>query len=74
MTQEQLLAELQDIKVEDLYDILVLNGVYLPKQNCGWLTKAVMIKIATNETFCPSYAMVRVRPCVRLPTKQVLLQ
>ena len=51
------------------YQIVVLNGLYLPAQSCNWFTKKVMLAMVAGEVFCPRFDEVLIRGCPKPPLK-----
>ena len=74
LTKQNLANELDDYLLEDLYELLVRNGFYLPSKTCHWLTKKVMIGMVLGNTYCPSFNDIRPLPCPRPPVRLELIQ
>ena len=65
----KLAYELDDYFLDDLYEIMVRNGFYLPQKSCHWLTKKVMISVAMGKIYCPMYKQIRPQPCPKPPQR-----
>ena len=55
IASQDLATSLDDYPIAELHEILSRSGYYLPPITSHWLTKKVMISIATNKTYCPKY-------------------
>ena len=65
---------LDDYALEDLYEILLRNGLALPMKGQHWLTKKLMLAMFRGEVYCPKFADLKPRPCPKPPTRVVLVE
>ena len=65
---------LEDYQIEDLHEILLRNGLYLPSRGGHWLTKKTMLAMYKAEVHCPMYGDLKPRPCPKPPSRQVLVE
>ena len=49
------------------------NGYYLPSETATIVTEEYLVGVANGVIWCPLYADIRLKPCVRPPSKQALL-
>jgi len=57
----------------DLYEAVQRNDYYLPKYKCGMITEAYLIGVLKGTLFCPKVTEVKMKQCVRPPSKEALL-
>jgi hypothetical protein len=57
----------------DLYEAVIRNGYYLPRFKTTVITEDYMRNVITGKAFCPKYDEIKMLPCPRPPTKQILL-
>lgn len=67
-------SQLDDYTLEDLYEILIRNGLALPQRGSHWLTKKLMLAMFKEEVYCPKYKELQPRPCPKPPTRSVLIE
>ena len=68
-----LVNELDDYNLEDLHDMMVRNGYYLPTKSCHWMTKKVMLSMIMGQTYCPKYKDIKVKTCPKRPYRIILV-
>ena len=51
----------------DLYELVLRNGYYLPKLSCGMCTEEYILNVLHAKYWCPKYEDIRVKPCSRPP-------
>ena len=59
---------------KDLYEAVVRNGFYLPRLKSTMITEEFMKNVITGKAFCPRFDEIRMLPCPRPPTKDVLMK
>ena len=64
---------LEDYAIEDVHEILIRNGMYLPARGGHWLTKKLMLQMWRGEVYCPYYGDMKLRPCPKPPSRQALV-
>lgn len=57
----------------ELYEAAVRNGYYLPSIKSSMITEKYLIGIVNGAVWCPQYKDIRLNPCPRPPSKDVLL-
>ena len=69
------LAELSDAvrDKKDLYELALRNGFYLPKRTSSVITEEYLMEVLKGSCWCPRFEEIRLRPCVRAPSVDVLL-
>ena len=65
---------LEDYAIEDVHEILIRNGLYLPSRGGHWVTKKVMIAMYKGEIHCPYFGDLKPRPCPKPPSRQLLVE
>ena len=73
-TQKAICLILDDYALEDLYEILLRNGLALPMKGQHWLTKKLMLAMFRGEIYCPKFTDLKPRPCPKPPTRTVLVE
>jgi hypothetical protein len=58
----------------DLYEAVLRNEWYLPRFKTSMITELYLRNVLTGKTFCPKFSDVKLRPCPRPPSKEVLLK
>ena len=58
----------------DLYEALLRSGCYLPKFKTTMITEECMRNVIAGKAFCPKYKDIKMLPCPRPPSKDVLLK
>ena len=58
----------------DLYEGLIRNGFYLPKYKTTMITEDYMRNVMHGKAYCPKYSEIKMMPCPRPPTVDVLLK
>ena len=58
----------------DLYEAVLRSGYYLPKFKSTMITEEYMHNVITGKAFCPKFSEVKMLPCPRPPTVDVLLK
>ena len=56
-----------------LYEAVLRNEYYLPKIKSTMITEAYLYNVMNGKTFCPKFQDIKLKPCPRLPSKEVLL-
>lgn len=46
---------------DDLYDVAVRNGFFVPKLSSSMINESYLVKILNGELFCPKYSEIRVK-------------
>ena len=69
MTPTEIGLILDDYVIEDLHEILIRDGLYLPARGGHWLTKKLMLAMWRGEIYCPQYVDLKLRPCPRPPPR-----
>jgi hypothetical protein len=59
---------------DELYEGTVRNGYYLPSSKSSLATEDYILVVVSKTTWCPLYTDIRLLPCPRPPTKEVLIQ
>lgn len=59
--------------VEDLYDMALRNGFYLPALSSTSVNEIMLYNILQGQYWCPKFKDIRLLSCVKPPTKEVLL-
>lgn len=57
----------------ELYEATVRNGFYLPSFKCSLITEDYLLAVANGKIWCPLYKDIRLLPCPRPPSRNVLL-
>ena len=72
--QEISLAKFKDViaSKSELYDSVIRNGFYLPKESCNMVTEDYLMGVARGEVHCPKYTDIKLLPCPSPPTLGVL--
>ena len=65
---------MDDYALEDLYEILLRNGLALPPKGQHWLTKKLMMSMFRGEVYCPKFSDLKPRPCPKPPVRTVLVE
>lgn len=60
------------MSVEDLYNVAVRNGFYLPKRSSSAVNEIMLVNVLKNAYWCPKAADIRLRNCVKPPAKEAL--
>jgi hypothetical protein len=60
--------------IHDLYDLAVRNGFYVPTETSTAVNEVALLNILQGLYWCPKYDDMRMRPCPKLPQKQVLME
>ena len=58
----------------DLYEAVLRNEWYLPRFKISMITELYLRNVLTGKTYCPKFSDVKLRPCPRPPSKEVLLK
>ena len=58
---------------DDYHEALIRNGYYMPRLSSSLCTNTYMVKVRDGEIWCPRYREVRLLPCPRPPSKEVLM-
>ena len=58
--------------VHDLYVLACRNGFYLPTEKSSAVCEVMLFQILQGIYWCPKYEEIRMKPCPKLPTKDVL--
>ena len=70
---QSLLKELDYYGLEDMHEILLRNGLYLPSAKGHWLTKKILLKVVAGSVWMPKFSELKVRACPRPPKKLDLM-
>lgn len=58
----------------DLYEAAVRNGYFLPQKNAQIITEEFLTEVLRGSCWCPKYSEIRLLPCPRPPSKDILLK
>jgi hypothetical protein len=58
----------------DLYNLAMRNGYYLPSQKSSAVNELMLFQVLQGQYWCPKYADIKLKPCVRAPVKEVLIE
>jgi hypothetical protein len=61
------------MSVEDLYNVGVRNGYYLPKRSSSAVNELMLVNVLKNAYWCPKATDIRLKNCVKAPVKESLL-
>ena len=61
------------MSIDDLYDMAVRNGYYMPKQTCSAVNELMLFNILQVKYWCPKTEEIRMKSIVKAPLKEVLL-
>ena len=59
--------------LENLHEVLIRNGYYLPKFTSSIINEDYLMQVANGEIWCIKYKEVRLLPCPKPPSKEVLI-
>ena len=59
--------------VHDLYVLAVRNGYYLPAEKSSVVNEVMLFQILQGVYWCLNDEVIRMKPCPRPPTKDVLI-
>ena len=57
----------------DLYEACQHNAYYLPRYKSSMITEEWLRAIISGQAWCPRFTDIKLRPCPRHPSKDVLL-
>jgi len=58
--------------IDDLYFLTTKNGFYLPKKSSSAINENMLVNVLQGNYWCLRYDDLRMRPCPKAPTKEVL--
>lgn len=61
------------LDVHDLYLLALRNGFYLPSESANAVNEVMLLGVTQGLYWCPKYDEIRIKPCPKPPTKDVLL-
>ena len=61
------------VNKRDLYEACQRNAYYLPRYKSSMITEEWLRAIISGQAWCPHYSEIKLRPCPRPPSKDVLL-
>ena len=61
------------ISLEDLYNMAVRNGFFLPKRKSSAVNEMMLYNILQGNYWCPKYSELRMLPCPKPPLKEALM-
>ena len=61
------------MSVDDLYNIAIRNGFYMPKQSCSVVNELMISYIFKGHYWCPKTEEIRMKSIVKAPLKEVIL-
>ena len=59
--------------LHDLYTLADRKGYYLPAEKSSAVCEVMILQILQGLYWCPKYDQIRMKPCPRPPTKDVLV-
>jgi len=62
------------MNMADLYNLAMRNGYYLPSQKSSAVNELMLFHVLQGQYWCPKYADIKLKPCVRAPVKEVLIK
>ena len=62
------------MSMDDLYDMALRNGYYLPKRNSAALNEIMLYNVLQGHYWCPKFSDMRLQSCVKPPLKEVLFE
>ena len=60
--------------LDDLYNLAVRNGFYLPKKKSSAVNEIMLYNILQGNYWCPKTDDIRFKNCVKAPLKETLLE
>lgn len=57
----------------DLYEACLRNGWYLPSLKSSIVTESYLMGVIDGRLWCPKFSDIRLLPCTRPPSKDILL-
>jgi hypothetical protein len=61
------------MSIDDLYNMGIRNGFYLPKQSCSAVNELMLSNVLKGQYWCPKTEEIRMKSIVKGPLKEVLL-
>ena len=61
------------MSIQDLYDMAVRNGYFMPKQTCSAVNELMLFNILQGKYWCPKTEDIRMKSIVKAPLKEVIL-
>lgn len=58
----------------ELYEAAIRNGFYLPSMKSSLITEKYLMGIVHGNIWCPLFKEIRLSPCPRPPSKEVLIE
>ena len=59
---------------EDFYKAMVANGWFLPAQQCQLCSRDFMIGVRNKSIFCPQFKDIKLLPCLKPPSREILVE
>jgi hypothetical protein len=60
--------------MNDLYNAALRNDFFLPKRSSSAVNEIMIYNILQGQYWCPKFDDLKMRPCVKAPVKETLLQ
>ena len=60
------------MSMDDLYDMALRNGFYLPKRKSAAINEIMLFNILQGHYWCPKFQEIRLQSCLKPPMKEVL--
>ena len=61
------------MSIQDLYDMAVRNGYFMPKQTCSAVNELMLFNVLQGKYWCPKTEDIRMKSIVKAPLKEVIL-
>jgi len=62
------------MSLDDLYNIALRNGFFLPKRNSSAVNEVMLLNILHGQYWCPLFKDIRLLSCVKAPLKETLIE
>ena len=60
------------MSMDDLYNMALRNGFYLPKRKSAAINESMLFNILQGHYWCPKFQEIRLQSCLKPPMKEVL--
>ena len=61
------------MSIQDLYDMAVRNGYFMPKQTCSAVNELMLFNVLQGKYWCPKTEDIRMKSIVKAPLIEVIL-
>lgn len=61
-------------KIAELNNLAMRNGYYFPSQKSSPVNELMVFQVLQGQYWCPKYADIKLKLCVRAPVKNVLIE